>query len=112
VLPKYGEKPEQWQPSEIRVKGGLFITASNFLLNTDANGAANVVRKVAFKLGFNLSGISRVSLIAPLKIHLFRNHLILPTASSRGEYQVIPKPFLGWHKLGNCLVSIAREIII
>ncbi len=71
VLPKYRGKPEQWQPSEIRVKRGLFITASNFLLSTDANGAANILRKVAIKLGLNLSGISRLSKIAPLKIHLF-----------------------------------------
>ncbi len=71
VLPKYGEKPEQWQCSGMRVKRGLFRTASNFFLNADANGAANILRKVAIKLGLDLSGISRVSLIAPLKVRLW-----------------------------------------
>lgn len=71
VLPKYGEKPERWQSSGMRVKRGLFRTASNFFLNADANGAANILRKVAIKLGLDLSGISRASLIAPLKVRLW-----------------------------------------
>lgn len=79
VLPNYGEKPVReacpkglrWQSSGNRVKRGLFRTASNFFLNADANGAANILRKVAIKLSLNLSGISRVSLIAPLKIRLW-----------------------------------------
>jgi hypothetical protein len=61
VLPKYGEKPEQWQSSGMRVKRGWFRTPSNFLLNADTNGAANILSKVARSLGLNLSGISRVS---------------------------------------------------
>ncbi|OKH41546.1 RNA-guided endonuclease InsQ/TnpB family protein, partial [Scytonema sp. HK-05] len=71
MLPKYGEKPERWQSSGMRVKRGLFRTANNFFLNADANGAANILRKVAIKLGLDLSGISRVSLIAPLKVRLW-----------------------------------------
>jgi IS605 OrfB family transposase len=71
VLPKFGEKPEGWQSSGKRIKRGLFRTAKNILLNADANGAANILKKVAIKLGLDLSGISRVSLIAPLKFHLW-----------------------------------------
>ena len=71
VLPKFREKPEGWQSSGTRVKRGLYRTAKNILLNADANGAANILAKVAIKLGLNLSGISRVSLIAPLKIRLW-----------------------------------------
>lgn len=71
MLPKYGEKPERWQSSGRRVNRGLFRTANNFFLNADANGAANILRKVAMKLSLNLGGISRVSLIAPLKVRLW-----------------------------------------
>jgi len=71
VLPKFREKPEGWQSSGNRVKRGLYRTAKNILLNADANGAANILAKVAIKLGLELSGISRVSLIAPLKIRLW-----------------------------------------
>ncbi|MDZ8258480.1 transposase [Nostoc sp. ChiQUE01b] len=71
LLPKFREKPEGWQYSGKRVKRGLYRTAKNILLNADANGAANIVAKVAIKLGLELSGISRVSLIAPLKVRLW-----------------------------------------
>ncbi|MDJ0795374.1 MAG: transposase [Calothrix sp. MO_167.B12] len=71
VLPKFGEKPEGWQSSGKRIKRGLFKTQSNILVNADANGAANIIAKVAIKLGLDLSGISRVSLIAPLKVRLW-----------------------------------------
>ncbi|MBE9215331.1 transposase [Plectonema cf. radiosum LEGE 06105] len=71
VLPRFGEKPERWQSSGKRIKRGLFKTQSNILVNADANGAANIIAKVAIKLGLELSGISRVSLIAPLKVRLW-----------------------------------------
>ncbi|MBC5798055.1 IS200/IS605 family element transposase accessory protein TnpB [Sphaerospermopsis sp. LEGE 00249] len=71
VLPTFCAKPEGWQSSGKRVNRGLFRTAKNILLNADANGAANILVKVAIKLGLDLSGISRVSLIAPLKVRLW-----------------------------------------
>ena len=49
TLPKFREKPEGWQSSGKRVNRGLFRTAKNILLNADANGAANIFRKVAIK---------------------------------------------------------------
>ena len=71
VLPTFRAKPEGWQSSGKRVNRGLFRTAKNILLNADANGAANILVKVAITLGLDLSGISRVSLIAPLKVRLW-----------------------------------------
>ncbi len=71
LLPTIGAKPEGWQPSGKRVNRGLYQTASGYKLNADANGAANIIRKVAMKLGLVLDGISRVSLSAPLKLRLW-----------------------------------------
>lgn len=70
-LPKYGEKPENWKPSGRRVKRGLYRTALNWYINADANGASNILRKVATILGLNLSGVGRVSLTAPQRIFLW-----------------------------------------
>jgi putative transposase len=71
LLPTFGEKPEWWQPSGKRVKRGLYQTALGYKLNADCNGASNIIQKVAVKLGLDLSGISRVSLSAPLKVRLW-----------------------------------------
>lgn len=71
VLPTFGAKPEGWQPSGKRVKRGLYRTAQGYKINADCNGSANIIRKVAMKLGLVLDGVSRVSLSAPLKIRLW-----------------------------------------
>ncbi|CAD5930015.1 Transposase [Planktothrix agardhii] len=71
LLPKFGEKPEGWQPSGKRVKRGLYRTADNWLINADCNGAANIGRKVATILGLDLSGVSRGELTAPLRVPLW-----------------------------------------
>ncbi len=71
LLPKFGEKPEGWQPSGKRVKRGLYRTAQGWLINADCNGAANIGRKVAMMLGLDLSGISRGDLSAPLRLKLW-----------------------------------------
>ncbi|MEB3831755.1 transposase [Phormidium sp. CCY1219] len=70
-LPTFGEKPEGWKESGKRVKRGLYQTSDGFKINADCNGAANILRKVAAKLGFNLNGVSRGVLIAPLKVRLW-----------------------------------------
>jgi lycopene cyclase CruP len=70
-LPTFGEKPEGWKESGKRVKRGLYQTSDGFKINCDCNGAANILRKVAAKLGFNLNGVSSGSLIAPLKVRLW-----------------------------------------
>ena len=70
-LPKYGEKPEQWQSSGKRVKRGLFRTATFGYINADCNGSANILRKVKGKLGLDLSGLTRGVLTAPIRIRLW-----------------------------------------
>ncbi len=71
VLPTFGEKPEGWQASGKRVKRGLYRTAQGWLINADAQGAANIGRKVAMMLGLDLSGISRGTLSMPLRVPLW-----------------------------------------
>lgn len=79
LLPTFGAKPvracvferEGWQPSGKRVNRELYRTANGYKLNAGANGAANIICKVAMKLRLVLSGINRVSLSAPLKLRLW-----------------------------------------
>ena len=61
VLPKFGEKPEQWQSSGKRVKRGLFRTGTFGYINADCNSAANILRKLNVKGKFklDLSGLIR-----------------------------------------------------
>ncbi|NKB17201.1 MAG: IS200/IS605 family element transposase accessory protein TnpB, partial [Pseudanabaena sp. CRU_2_10] len=71
TLPTFGEKPEGWQESGKRVKRGLYRSKDGFKINADCNGAANILRKVAAKLGIDLGGVSRGALIAPLRFRLW-----------------------------------------
>ena len=71
VLPTIGAKLEGWQSSGKRVNRGLYRTAYGYKVNADCNGSANILRKVAAKLGLVLDGVSRGSLLAPLKIRLW-----------------------------------------
>ena len=70
-LYKFGEKPQGWKPSGERVKRGLYRTAKGWLINADANGAANIARKVATQLNLNLAEVGRASLTVPQRIDLF-----------------------------------------
>lgn len=70
-LPTYGEKPDPWKSSGQRVKRGLFRTAMNGYVNADANGAANVIRKVAGTVGINLAELSRGVLTSPARVRLW-----------------------------------------
>ena len=58
-LPKYGEKPEGWKASGKRIKRGLYRSADGRVMNADLNGSANILRKVASKLGVNLDRLGR-----------------------------------------------------
>jgi transposase len=49
----------------------MYRSKDGFKINADCNGAANILRKVAAKLGINLGGVSRGALIAPLRIPLW-----------------------------------------
>ena len=70
-LPTIGEKPESWKPSGKRIKRGLYQTQSGLLVNADINGAANILRKVATTLKFSFKGVSRGTLIMPLRVHFW-----------------------------------------
>lgn len=70
-LPAFGEKTEGWKESGKRITRGLYRSANGTKINADCNGAANIIRKVAVRLGFDLSQISSGELIAPLKIRLW-----------------------------------------
>ena len=70
-LPTFGEKPEGWKASGKRLKRGLYRTAQGWLIHADANGGANIARKVAIMLGLDLSGIGRGELSAPLRLKLW-----------------------------------------
>jgi putative transposase len=70
-LPTLSAKPEGWKESGKRVNRGLNRSQDGFKMNANCNGAANILRKVAAKLGFNLDGFSRGALIAPLKVRIW-----------------------------------------
>ncbi|NEP82998.1 MAG: IS200/IS605 family element transposase accessory protein TnpB, partial [Okeania sp. SIO3B3] len=70
-LPKIGEKPDSWKPSGKRIKRGLYQTKNGLLVNADINGAANILRKVSTTLRFSLKGVSRGSLIMPLRVQFW-----------------------------------------
>lgn len=80
-LPTFGEKSEGWQSSGKRT-ARRFRTANGQFVNADCNGAANIIKKVAAKLGLVLSGISRVLLNAPVKIRLWHVSSKKPLQSS------------------------------
>ena len=68
---KFGERPKDWEPSGKRVQRGLYKTALGLLINADANGAANIARKVATQLGVNLIEVGRAVLTTPQRYDLF-----------------------------------------
>lgn len=70
-LPTFGEKPDRWEPSGKRVKRGQYKTAQGFLINSDCNGAVNIIRKVATQLGVSLAKVGRAALNLPKRYDLF-----------------------------------------
>ncbi|WP_335151306.1 RNA-guided endonuclease InsQ/TnpB family protein [Nostoc sp.] len=69
-LPKYGEKPLGWKASGKRVKRGLYQSADGLVVNADLNGAANILRKVAGRLGILLDQLSRRSMAVVARVRL------------------------------------------
>jgi putative transposase len=69
-LPKYSEKPFGWKASGKRVKRGLYQSADGLVVNADLNGAANILRKVAGRLGILLDQLSRRSLAVVARVRL------------------------------------------
>lgn len=54
-----------WKASGTRTNRGLYRTQSGLLVNADANGAANILAKVATQLGLDLTEVGRGSLTLP-----------------------------------------------
>jgi len=70
TLPTFGGKPEGWMASGKRIVRGLYKTAKGWLLNSDCQGACNIMQKVSTKLGINLSGVCRGAVAAPFRVKL------------------------------------------
>ena len=85
ILPKYGEKPKgassevsseacvaraQWKPSGRRITRGTYKTAAGQLISADAQGGANILKKVAIQLGISLAEVGREALILPKRYDL------------------------------------------
>ncbi len=54
----FGEKPKSWKASGKRVHRGLYITGDGSHISSDANGACNILRKVAAIIGCTLDKIT------------------------------------------------------
>jgi IS605 OrfB family transposase len=70
-LPRYGEKPPEWKASGKRIKRALYRSADGTLINADLNGSANILRKVASKLGVNFNQLSRRCLATVGRVRLW-----------------------------------------
>ena len=71
TLPKFGAKPKGWEPSGRRIERGLYKSRGGEIFNADANGAANILVKVAATLGIDLSGVSRGALSTPCRVRFW-----------------------------------------
>lgn len=75
-LPTYGEKPAGWKPSGKRGKKGddlgrgQYKTADGSKINSDCNGAVNILRKVSTQLGLSLAKVSKAVLTLPQRYNL------------------------------------------
>lgn len=70
LIPKYGEKPENWKPSGRRIATKLYRTAKGWLVNADVQAAANIL-KVASIPGLHLDEITRGSVTCPTRLNLY-----------------------------------------
>jgi putative transposase len=70
-LPKFGDKPDGWKASGMRVQRGLYKSGDGSIVNADLNGAANILRKVASNLGIDLSSLGRRVLTTVARIRLW-----------------------------------------
>jgi IS605 OrfB family transposase len=79
-LPIFGEKPESWKPSGKRGKKkdglgrGQYQTKDGIRINSDCNGAANILKKVSSQLGLSevevLAEVRRAVLTLPKRYDL------------------------------------------
>ncbi len=74
-IPIFGEKPEGCEFSGKRIKRGLYRCSNNQLINADANGSLNIIRKVnqksKHKIKFRLDGVCMGNLTCPQRIKIW-----------------------------------------
>ncbi len=70
-LPKYGERPKEWEPSGNRVTRGQYRTNHGVFVHADCNAAANIFRKVEAQLGLSLVKVCRRVLTLPTRVFLW-----------------------------------------
>ncbi|NES87005.1 MAG: IS200/IS605 family element transposase accessory protein TnpB [Moorea sp. SIO2B7] len=70
LLPKFGEKPASMKFSGRRINRGLYQTKTMQKINADAQGAANILKKVKAQLNLNLVKVCRGYLIVPKRYDL------------------------------------------
>ncbi|MFB8798576.1 MAG: transposase [Microcoleus sp.] len=87
-LPKYGKKPSGWKASGKRIERGLYRSANGTVVNADLNGAANILRKVASKLGIDLNQLGRRCLTTVARVRLW----VLPKPSSVRRISAYERP--------------------
>ncbi len=77
ILPNLGEKPQGWKSSGKRGKKGdgigrgQYKTATGILINSDCQGAVNIIKKVATQLGIILAKVGKEALILPKRYGVF-----------------------------------------
>ncbi len=87
LVPKYGEKPKGYKFSGKRIKRGLYQTAKGWLVNADAQAAANCLRKVATQLGLDLARVGKGSLTVPKRYDL---NCLTRSYRKRAEARIYP----------------------
>ena len=92
IIPVYGEKPDNWKVSGKRIKRGLYRPGNHAPINADANGAANILRKVAATLGLCLKGVSSGALTTPVRIHFWTTCESPDLMSGEGQLSSVFKP--------------------
>lgn len=70
LLPKYGEKPEQYKFLGQRITRGTYKTKTGCLISADTNGAANILKKVAIQLKLSLAEVGKEALTLPKRYSL------------------------------------------
>ena len=69
-IPEYDNKPDGWKPSGRRIATKLYRTAKGWIVNADAQAAANIL-KVASIPGIDLGEITRGSVTCPVRLNLY-----------------------------------------
>ncbi|WP_272819452.1 RNA-guided endonuclease InsQ/TnpB family protein [Scytonema hofmannii] len=54
----FGERPESWKASGKRITRGMYITGKKHSISADANGACNILKKIASKIEISLDNIT------------------------------------------------------